>query len=564
MNLTRMRFLFLSFAILAPTVYAVEQLPEKEEDIPVEFVPTLDTAVSVGLHRLNSGPKVRFGNLGSIGLPSTDDSDHPTQKTYSNGSVTEDYLSAYEANYSKDSGQWVQMMNNGDKRSSIGWVSQVQVVNGPSGTERYVTIYRPVASALLDSNGKPVTFLYNGSTAYLPDSTSLVTQNPDGSTSVSDTTKSVWASTARMLGYDASRTRTWSVQSASQIDKTNHTVTMDSYGASSMGESKKAEAGASTGFEVSIEKTLRHYGRLEVGMSAGLQLQQINAKSAGTVWAHLVDRRDVYSMVKTAGNSAMYDNWTVADPSVASDGTVTYLNYTDALTAGPSQSIKLVGLDGSQVYAYAGMTTTPSTYAGSADASIIIPLNVTNVNRTLYDGGTQDTTISETGQTLHHGGYLGEILVHGFWQLKGAYYLMNFGPNFRYRFNDRWAISGKVALSVAYIGVVFRADEHFSDGYDDGSSDVYLYKTGAFTSLVDDPVNGKTYKIQEQNQTHRFLGGVYGEINAEYWLTERTGFYAGATLQTLRSFSATPLSGRTATVDLGDNAGWHVGIITRF
>jgi hypothetical protein len=47
-------------------------------------------------------------------------------------------------------------------------------------------------------------------------------------------------------------------------------------------------------------------------------------------------------------------------------------------------------------------------------------------------------------------------------------------------------------------------------------------------------------------------------------VTERTGFYFGLSEQTMRTFNQSPLSGRTAKVDMGSSAGWRMGIITRF
>jgi hypothetical protein len=59
------------------------------------------------------------------------------------------------------------------------------------------------------------------------------------------------------------------------------------------------------------------------------------------------------------------------------------------------------------------------------------------------------------------------------------------------------------------------------------------------------------------------MAGAYAEINAEWLVTERTGFFAGVTAESLDKYEQT-LAGRTAAVSIGSNVGFRMGVTTRF
>jgi len=134
------------------------------------------------------------------------------------------------------------------------------------------------------------------------------------------------------------------------------------------------------------------------------------------------------------------------------------------------------------------------------------------------------------------------VHVDGHWQAKGAYYLAKLGPTFRYRQNERWAVSGSAGLALGFVGTVFRADE----------------------MVVEDLGLPQPLRISEKNSTQTYIPGYYGTLNAEYWVTERTGFYLGINYQDMRGYSQKPLSGRTLRIDVGSSSGWQMGVMTRF
>jgi hypothetical protein len=71
--------------------------------------------------------------------------------------------------------------------------------------------------------------------------------------------------------------------------------------------------------------------------------------------------------------------------------------------------------------------------------------------------------------------------------------------------------------------------------------------------------------VQTADLDHRnvVLPAFYADLDAEYWLTERTGFYLGGTFQKSKSFEQTA-GGRTATIDMGTASGLTTGITLRF
>lgn len=521
MNYSRLRALSLSLVFLVATaVYAVEQLPEKEEDIPVEFIPRLDNTVSIGLHRTASGPKVKFGNLGVISLPKYSG----TTRVYSNGSVSEDSESAYERNATgavDTSSQFTNYAGVTSVRSADGGGLITVYDRVQSYTTTQVPLYdTDGVTPLKNDDGTPKT-VPNYALDFVGTTTTPVYQkNADGT--------DLLATVGKLLAYQPGRTRSWTVNDSGQFNLTDParpTVAMTTYGVESQGGSAEAKGSSSTGFELTLERKLGQRGRFEWGFSGGFNLTSINAKVSGTVISTAISVTDIYDLVNTGLNAGLLngglDNNTpgrtlgITQPS----GNASDLNLLPLVP---------VMVDGKPVPAtrFVDTTTPPSSVTFSADQSLTTPIS------TIFRQGNEGIiTIIQ------------DVAIEGQWQLKGAYYLTQFGPTFRYRFNDRWAVSGGAGLAVGYIGTVFRANEQ-----------------------VVDFVNGKDLglHISEENNTHKFIPGYYGNINFEYWITERTGFYLGANYQKMGSYTQIPMSTRTAKIDLGGSSGWRFGIMTRF
>ncbi len=130
--------------------------------------------------------------------------------------------------------------------------------------------------------------------------------------------------------------------------------------------------------------------------------------------------------------------------------------------------------------------------------------------------------------------------VQGYWQIKGAYYTFRLGPMFRFPLTERLKLSLGVGAALAYVGTEYIAQE---------SVDLTDVMTPLQTANVD---------------THnKMLPAYYADADAEYWLTERTGLYLGASFQKSGSVNQT-LDGRTAVIDLGSTYGIQSGFTLRF
>ncbi len=164
------------------------------------------------------------------------------------------------------------------------------------------------------------------------------------------------------------------------------------------------------------------------------------------------------------------------------------------------------------------------------------------VTGTVTAGGLETTTplnyLPVGSQTTTE---VGGAEIQGAWQIKGAYYIARLGPNVRYKISEKFALAGGLGVSGAFVGTLFRVDE-------------FIVRDDVFAPL----------RREEESRISKFIPGFYAEMNAEWWLSERTGFYGGVVYETLGSYKQRPLSGRTADVDLGSGAGFRFGIITRF
>ncbi|MFT3869744.1 MAG: hypothetical protein QM715_14930 [Nibricoccus sp.] len=511
-------FLVSLMSLVAIPVFADETtaiLPEKEEDIPVEFIPTLDTTISVGLRRLNSGPKVRFGNLGGLGQPITVNP-NDTTPGFQSHYYTDGVVNA-------DSHYGAEMITPGVGIGGEYSTNDFIAVRGDGG--KTITVYTRIATAVLNPDG---TVFKNSDGTYVPNT---VSKGSDGNTV--QNIDYTFASTAKFLAYQPGQTRSWSALNKSQL-KADGTVEMHADGIMTSGASLEADSSSSTGFDVNVERRLGKRGRLDWGVSAGLNFAYINAKASGVFPAFLLRTTDTYRMVDTGFNHNAIINRTV-DPA-----------QPNGITGQTDLAVKLYSDPSAPVWRYVDATTAPVNVTSGADLSTATPL--------AYGYTPGQATIA------------GVVMIHGNYQLKGSYMLSHVGPSFRYNFNDRWAVSGTVGLALGWIGTNFYSTEYYN-----------TWNDVPVALRPDEEGNTTEYHWNESNSTHKFRLGLYYDINLEYWVTDRTGFYAGITGQSLRDFTQRRLGdrvdprdpskiipGRTATIDMGQGAGWTIGIRTRF
>lgn len=134
--------------------------------------------------------------------------------------------------------------------------------------------------------------------------------------------------------------------------------------------------------------------------------------------------------------------------------------------------------------------------------------------------------------------------VDGFWQVKGGYYTFRLGPTLRWQFGRHFSVRATVSGTVTFLGLEMEYDEIVDD-----LEATQSLQTGGITPPDKD-----------------LLYGYYGSLDAEYWLTERTGFFAGVTIEesgddvVLTAGSA----GRRAVVEMPSGTGFRAGITVLF
>jgi hypothetical protein len=423
--------------------------PLPEEDIPVEIIPRQNTTFSFGFRRVGNGPKVRFGNLGSV--PQTIQVTS-SQIVFSDGAISRDALAPTE-------------------RTAAG---------------AQISLLTPGSAPVDNSTGRSQTSVSNGRIVNVHTTETLAS---DGTTQQSVVTN---------RAYTAGYTRQWSVANSSQI--TAQGVDMSTYGAAASGAESEAQASSGSGFDLQLAYTLGRVGkRFEWGVSAGFSLTDFSASSTGTVTSQLLKDTARYALEAGATTAA------VTNPV---GGRLTLVTDPD----NPASTVSIIR-DGSSVDGLDG-----------ADQSSTVLLSETPLSEELRD--------TSNGRT---------VLVGGHWQLKGAYYTVRLGPVFRFYATEKFALSVNGGFAFTYVGSTFRAREEL---------------LGVDVSM---PV-----LVSDENTTQDIVPGYYADLNAEYWMTERTGFYFGFGYQQLGDFQQKRMRGRSAKMDLGNSTGYRFGIITRF
>jgi len=168
--------------------------------------------------------------------------------------------------------------------------------------------------------------------------------------------------------------------------------------------------------------------------------------------------------------------------------------------------------------------------------------DITTVDGDVISPGGFEETILLTDNPVERLDVLlpGGALIDGRWQIKGAYYLGRLGPHMRWHFNERLAFSLSAGLAVAYIGTTFSSEESLTP-----------------------PEGNNPISITEEEDNDKVVTGFYFTGNAEYWLRANTGFYLGASYESLGKFNQT-LNGRSAMIDVGEGSTVRTGIMLRF
>ncbi|MBA4138387.1 MAG: hypothetical protein C0518_13845 [Opitutus sp.] len=318
-----------------------EAAPQREEDLnltlPTDewYVPK--STLQFGVRMLSKGANVKFGNLGSVALRASG-ADANGNYNYDNGRVSKDAArSPYETPYGF-------RQDNADTA-----VGTATLYGEDLGNGRYAAHRVTRAEA-----GGPLTDVVVG----------------EG------------------VKYDPAYSREWAVNSASQIDGT--LVRMSNFGARSDGATAEKDEGISGGVEMSLGRAIGKFGqKTEWGITAGVALNTLNAKTGGTVRSTLLTYTDIFRL---------------SGPANGATGGPTFVDFDT------------------------------STEANDNSNETTVPI-----------GATPELT----GQTSS---LVGGVDVAGNWQIKGAYFLLRVGPTIRTQLSERWGLSASVGLAGAFAG----------------------------------------------------------------------------------------------------------------
>lgn len=193
-------------------------------------------------------------------------------------------------------------------------------------------------------------------------------------------------------------------------------------------------------------------------------------------------------------------------------------------------------------YSLSGQTAPDAPYG--APSSKTVPVMDINGNPVLDSTGAPsvqsiDTTVLLPNQP-NRTTTISTADVKGRWQIKGAYYTFRMGPSLRLQISERLKLNLGAGVALCYIGSRYDTQEEL---------------------LLDDLTQPAI--ITEESTRNLLLPAYYADVDAEYWLTDRAGFYLGASLQKSGSYDQS-LGDRTAKINMGSSSGLQTGLSLRF
>jgi hypothetical protein len=212
-----------------------------------------------------------------------------------------------------------------------------------------------------------------------------------------------------------------------------------------------------------------------------------------------------------------------------------YLDGQSAGTPGTAHpavtTVTVIGPDG-----------TPTTITTSVNDSTTIPNKPTTSNNARPTEENAGTAPAATTTDP----FVATVKNH--YKIKGAYYTLRVGPTFIIPVTAKFRFSLGVGAALVYAGTTYTVDSEF-------------------TPTKDETPITRT----DSGYDKKALPGYYLDANLEYWITERTGLYAGAIFQSTGSYKQNITSEDTlaevnysTNVDLTTQTGMRLGMNIRF
>ncbi len=478
-------------------------------EVPLDFRPIRKNTFSFGLNMRSFGANVKFSNLGMNPLGELRSSALGT--VYNDGSVSADSKGArgFED----------------DPRVAAGFTVYTQ-----NGTRYQVFQTRPP----IDANG-----VAGAEQLHLDPVTGLTVFQGE------------------RLSYAAGYSRQWRTATTAQIGSDNR-VAFSDYGFESEGASAEGKAGSSSGVELGFERVLskKHDAKLQWNFGGSIGIADINAKSSQQIKATLLKRTDYYRLNGSIDTTGLDLSAPYTSEKFPENGTFKPVTNNGFFIGTDG---RFVNKDGNIVNAQGQLLNANSTVVDPTSADPLVRDPVLNDNTanplrtnpiaiesTVAISSTPDAGSGLTTKTV------GGADIDGRWQIKGSYYALKLGPSFRYKFSERFSVSGRAGVTINYIGTRFIVDELVT------STIAGVTGLRSTTDNIESPVSEKA-----ENEVNEITFGGFAGVDLEYWVSDKTGFYAGAAYESLGDFTQ-EYQGRKAEISGGSGTSFRFGIITRF
>jgi hypothetical protein len=216
-------------------------------------------------------------------------------------------------------------------------------------------------------------------------------------------------------------------------------------------------------------------------------------------------------------------------------------NTTDQVRASITTLTDLYSLFG-QVPPDAPYSSPSSATTSVVDASGNAVLNDDGSARTV----TNDTSVlisNEPSARLGPTSAFDSTSVTNSWKVKGAYYTFRAGPTVTLPVTSRLKATVSVGAAMVYSGTSYTVTQTFT------------------------PASGADIADTSSSNVYKLLPGYYADATVQFDLTERTGFYAGAILQSAGSYTQnvdTANAHYSTKIDLSNQSGIRAGMSYRF
>lgn len=291
----------------------------------------------------------------------------------------------------------------------------------------------------------------------------------------------------------------------------------------STGESAMAENGSTLAWDLEISRELGGTKHFSWGILFGAGLSDLKANTSGTVKAKLTSIWDIYS----AGGTPL--------PTETNNAVTPPLTSYPPYSANPGQWRYQTEWVDKEVKHDDGTTTTEKVQQIKTGADGVALIEYYNPAFRIVDHPTFERTTSEqTG-----------IDVAGTWKVRGAYVTARFGPYIAARIGRHLQVRAAAGVTLTVLGARFLFEEK------------YLHP------ILNSYLTVDTDRTSNEATVTGTLGYfVEGEL--DWFFTQRTGIFIGATHEDFARDLQIKLGEQIASIDVSAGTAFRTGITTRF